>query len=304
MKREFRMPRVTALLAMLTAVNISLQLPGAVSSAAAQTVTYRHPMGYTFSHPAGWRVEQRAQGTLILPADAAVDAAGNALEMIALASQTAPGISRPDDPQVIAFFEQNSGGLQRVGSAEPLASGLGAGIVLTFEGVINGIDARRRLYVTMHNGEAIYLLHEAKRDIAANRDAAARSLFASLSYSQPASDAQVVGQWRRTVNTGSTDSRGGLFTQDDEVVALYPDGRIEYGKSTTISGTTSGVSVLGGGNPNVQRGRYTAVGGQIVVTWDAGGTERFEYSLFMNEGAPHMRLGPSGSGARFYRKVN
>jgi hypothetical protein len=30
--------------------------------------------------------------------------------MIALGSQSAPGIARADDPQVIAFFDQNSGG--------------------------------------------------------------------------------------------------------------------------------------------------------------------------------------------------
>jgi hypothetical protein len=298
------MKRAAVGILILCAGGLVPEVPGGASDAAAQTVTWRHPLGYTFSHPVGWTVEQRTQGTLILPGDAAVDGAGNALEMIALSSQSAPGIARADDPQVIAFFEQNSGGLRRVGDPESLASGLGAGIVLTFEGMINGIDARRRLYVTLHNGEAIYLLHEASKEIAPKRDAAARNLFASLSWAQPASDPQIVGQWRRTSNTGSSDSRGGLYTQEDEAVVFYADGRVEYGKSTTISGTTSGVSVLGGGNPNVQRGRYTAVGGQVTVTWEAGGTERFEYSLFMHEGAQHVRLGPLGTGARFFRRVN
>lgn len=298
------MHRAAAILLLLCAGHL-MPIPAAgPSSAAAQTVTYRHPLGYTFSHPVGWRVEQRAQGTLIVPADHAVDGSGNALEMIALGSQSAPGIARPDDPQVLAFFDQNAGGLQRVGGAEPYASGLGAGVVLTFEGTINGIDARRRLFVTLHNDEAIYLILESSKALGDKRDAAVRNLFASLSWTQPASDPQIVGEWRRTINTGSSDSRGGLYTQEDEAVVFHGDGRVEFGKSTTISGTTSGVSVLSPGNPNVSRGRYTAAGGQITVSWDGGGTERFEYSLFMHEGAPHVRIGPSGSGARFFRKVN
>jgi hypothetical protein len=291
-----------AVIPALALLGVLPALPQELSPLSAQ-VTYRHPMGYSFQHPAGWRVEERASGILVLPDDLAMDAAGNLLEMIGLGSQTAPGISRPDDPQVIAFFEQQAGGLRRVGAAEPLASGLGPGMVLTFEGMINGIDARRRIYITLHNGEALYLMHEASRELAPRRDAAARSMFASLSFAQPASDPQLVGQWRRSTNTGSTDSRGGLFAQDDEMIVLHPDGRVEYGRATTISGTSSGVSVMGGGNPNVQTGRYTAAGGFLAVTWDAGGAERFEYSLFMHEGVPHIRLGPQGQGARFYRRV-
>jgi hypothetical protein len=250
-------------------------------------------MGYSFTHPTNWRVEERTQNIVILPPDLATDPAGNALEMLGLGSQTAPGIMRPDDPQVISFFEQHAAGLRRVGGPEPLASGLGPGVVLTFEGMLSGIDARRKIYVTLHNGEALYLIYEMSKEVGPKREAAARSMFASLSYAQPASDPQVVGEWRRSTNTGSTDSRGGLFTQDDQVIVLYADGRVEYGTSTTISGTTSGVSVMGGGNPNVQRGRYTAAGGVIAVTWEAGGSERFEYSVFMSEGVPHIRLGRS-----------
>jgi hypothetical protein len=298
------MHRAAALLLILAGGSMVPDQPLGAEQAQAQTVTYRHPLGYSFEHPTGWRVEQRQQGTLILPGDAATDAAGNALEIIALSSQAAPGIERADDPQVLAFFEQNSPGMRRVSQVERLASGLGAGIVLTFEGTLNGIDARRRLYVTLHNGEAIYVMHESSRELGPKRDDAARAIFTSLSYAQPASDPQVVGQWRRSMNTGSTDSRGGIFTQDDEAIVLHPDGRVEYGRSTTISGTSSGVSILGGGNPNVQRGRYTAAGGTITVTWEQGGTERFEYSVFMHEGVPHLRIGPSGSGARFYRRLN
>lgn len=274
------------------------------SGAAARSVIFRHPLGYTFSHPATWRVELRAEGTLILPADHAVDSAGNALEMIALSSQAAPGIARPDDPQVLAFFEQHSAGMRRVGGAEPVASGFGPGIVLTFEGSLNGIDARRRFFVTLHNGEAIYLIHEASRALDDRRDSAVRDLFASLSYTRPASDPQIVGEWRRRINSGSTDSRGGLYTQEEETVAFHADGRLEFGKSITISGTTSGVSVFSPGNPDVRRGRYSAVNGQVTITWNDGGADRFEYALFMHEGARHVRIGPSGNGARFFHRVN
>ena len=274
-------------------------------TAAAQTETFIHPLGFSFRHPAGWQVQQSPQGILILPADAAQDAAGNALEVLALGSQPAPGIAGPDDPQVIAHFVENAGGMRRVGAVETVASGLGAGVVLTFEGTVNGIDARRRIYVTLHEGEAVYLLHEARKDLAAQRDAAARALFASLAYSRPANDPQVVGQWRRSSTTGSRDySGGGIYANDTEIAVLHPDGTIEYGVSTTISGSTSGVSIFREGDPNVQRGRYTAAGGQLSISWQGGGREVFEYSVFLHEGVPHLKFQTPGDSPRYYRKVN
>jgi hypothetical protein len=86
-----------------------LEVPGSASGAAAQTVTLSAPARLHCSAIRG-TVEQRTQGTLILPGVAPLDGAATRSEMIALSSQSAPGIARADDPQVIAFFDQNSGG--------------------------------------------------------------------------------------------------------------------------------------------------------------------------------------------------
>ena len=266
--------------------------------------TYRHPMGYHFDHPDGWQVQATEQGIFLVPGDAARDPMGNPLEVLSVGSQTAPGIARPDDPQVVAFFDQNSPGLRRTAGPEPVDGGFGPGTRMTYEGAINGVDAVRHLYVTLHGGEVIYLSHEARRDLSDGRDADARAVFASLGHEQPQGDPDLAGVWRRSSTSGSYDSFGGVGATDQETLVMYPDGRVEYGVSTTVYGSVPGASAFSPGDPNVRRGRYVGAGGRLQMTWDAGGSDVFQYSVFLHDGWPHLKLLLADGAKRFFRRAN
>lgn len=288
-------------------------------AAAAQVARYHHPIGLEFTYPSGWAVEETELGMVLIPSDARRDAAGQPLELIVVNAQPTPGVTAADDPDVVEFFEQSSAPLVRVGDIESEESGLGPGAVLTFEGHTGVRSVRQRVYVTVHDGTSVYLLHMAREDLLDEREPAARDLFASLGWAAtgvaergrgtgaegaPAGeiDPGLVRTWHRSSTTGSTGGGGSVYATDQEAIGFLEDGTVIHAVGTTVSAGTSDLSALSTSDPGVQRGQWSVEGASIVIRWDEGTAERLEYNVFTHtDGQPALKLQVPGGDPLYYR---
>lgn len=292
-------------------------------SATAQEQAFHHPTGFRFEHPVEWDVQQVDEGISLIPDDAARDDSGEPAEMFFIASQPAPGVNRPDDPQILAFLEHTFAPLRRTGEVNTAQSALGPAATLTFEGRAGSHHVRQGVYVVIHEGEGIYLLHIARRDLYEQRESAARRLFASFDWGDPQTrirsvdaqtsgtggeapsghlDQQLIRTWQRSSTSGSTGSGGAVYVSDQDQFTFAPDGSLTYSSSSTVNASVPGISGQASGDPDALGGRWSIEGGLLVIRWDTGEVGHYEYSVFIHsDGMPALKIQEPGGNPVYYR---
>lgn len=294
---------------------------GTAGPADAQMDTYRHPIGLAFSYPSGWELQETEIGVAVLPADGPRDALGQPMELIVVNARETPDVTVPDDPRIVSFFAEAAAPLRRVGGTDVAQSGLGPGALLTFEGSAGGEPVRQRIYVTVHEGTSVYVLHVARDDLRDTREETARAVFESLRWdrgsdapaiSPPpeaagapttrAVDERLVRTWSRSSTSGSTGGGGSVYATDRETIVFGGDGALVYAVGTVVSADVPNLSAFGRGDPNVEHGRWRIDEGMLVVEWETGGVDRFEYSVFVHtDGLPALKLQAPGGDPVYYR---
>jgi len=280
------------------------------TASALELKSFRHPIGFHFQHPAAWRVQSDDAAILLLPDDAKRDPRGQPLEFFLVSGEDAEGIERTDDPRVLQFFDeavrQSYPAMRRTGAPAALTSLLGPGTVLTYEGKTpTGIDAIQTIYVALHRGLGVFMMHVGDVEQAKKRQGIARQMFSSFGWEKGKTDEQLVGLWHRNEMSASTSL--GVSGSIDSVGSssnLYwefqADGTVRYAQGTRVFGNVGGgvdgsgsqVSILseGGGNkPWV--GSWSVAGTRLHVLWNGGGAETYEYSVFAHtEGRTALKL--------------
>lgn len=295
----------------------------ACDRAAAQDRTYQHPTGFRFEHPVEWDVQQVDEGIALIPDDAARDASGEPAELFVIAAQPAPGVDRPDDPQILASLEHTFAPLRRTGEVNTAQSALGPAAMLTFEGRAGPYAVRQRVYVVIHEGNGIYLLHIARQDLSEQREPAARRLFASFDWGEPQTgarsadaqtgrtpgegpsgqlDQQLIRTWQRSSTTGSTGGGGAVYVTDQDLFTFAPDGTLTYSSNSTVNAGVPGVSGQASGDPDALGGRWSIEGGLLVIQWDTGEVGQYQYSVFIHsDGMPALKIQEPGGSPVYYR---
>ena len=268
---------------------------------------YRHPSGFTFVCPQGWttRVAEGDQRVRLVPPEDA----GN--EVYLVTPDTAQGVASVKDPQFVPLVERGIGGLlpalKRTGEAEPITTGCGPGVVLTWAGATpEGLQVRGRVYATVTGDKSLLLFALAPTERLALRDKALRAVCASFAPDKAAAgggaaaagadaDTPLVKAWRQRL-AGKKLTRlgrygggaGGGGTYQTEIV-LLTSGRFTYYSESSVSADVDGVS---GGAGGVTRsgGKWRIItrGGNPVLELHLDGKEPTYRNLRYENGKTFM----------------
>jgi hypothetical protein len=188
---------------------------------------YRHSVGFTFRHPTDWQAQPTESGIALIP----ISSAG---ETYLIISEEVEGISRPDAPQIIQALQQQIATLapflQRTGEINPVLTGCGPGVRLTWEGRNpNGVDVRTRLFVVIFENHAIYFVATAARDRIEIHDALLHAIFSTVSpdSSVPSATANPLDAQSKPLSIEPLDANGyvGTFKNDQMEIKLTGKGQ-------------------------------------------------------------------------------
>jgi len=275
------------------------QPAGTVGGQAGRVVT--SPLGVAYTVPADWQTQESPNGTGLLPPDV-VQGPQGPLEFYVFASLPAEGVTTATDPRV----EQALDGLvaeqvpfmQRASAAEPVAAGSIPGIGILWEGVApNGVTMRARAYAAVVGAMGVVFCGVGERQAVANRDAALRAIFSTLTAVQVQRDPNLAGTWflleTRTIWNAdpsvSSGDRAKLASDDKNWLTLNPDG--------TALLVTQHYMIAGGAgvwledkNEKKTAGQWAAAGGVLQVAWEDGSSSQYQYELFQAQNGVGLRL--------------
>lgn len=254
---------------------------------------FRHPVGFQFWHPKGWKVAVTPDGPVQLtPPDVAMRD-GQPAELFVVIGQSVAGqgITRADDPVVVAFLDgqvqQLVPAMRRVGEPAPVETSAGQGTVLDWEAQNDrGQTMCIRGYVNILNDHGIALLAIAEKSLLAKRDAGLKRMFASFGVGEGKTDPALAGRWTllstyTLTNTSifETDySRARMVSDRQTAVSLNADGAwVKVSKYHMIAGG-SGVW-LESNDTSTERGRWYAEKGWLYLLEEKGGWAQYQYRI-------------------------
>ena len=196
-------------------------------------VTFRHPLGLSLSHPAGWRIQHAQDALQIVPDDVDPNS-----EFI-LASGAAAPVARIDDPSVIAYMDdsirQAQPGLRRTTDPSPKNCKAGEGIVLSYSGKLgDGRPGAAVVYSVLVEGSAVSLTAIATDETMALRKPILADVFATFAIGSDAAgapgeqaqvDRNLIGTWKQSRARHNSDGLGGgTYDSSSTTYFLAPNG--------------------------------------------------------------------------------
>ena len=259
--------------------------------------TYRHPVGFSFWHPADWTARaQEGFLQLIPPKPGSKDGVPTEVYGIVGERVDAEGITRPDDPRVIAFLDQRvrllSPRVTRKGEPSPVEMARGRGVLLQWEGKDAGGSAIvGRAYAAIIRGYGVALAGVGLKDALAAREPDLGRMFASFGFGESQRDPRVVGRWLYEKHYFS----GTFSSTTIQRLALRPDGTCAFGSRLLADQEHRD----GGGNPTAwtnldtgkdpgSRGRWAAGGGTLYLFWNDGACSESRYTLSTDASGRYM----------------
>jgi len=282
-------------------------VPGTTRSAP-KTKAFRHPLGFEFQHPETWQVQSNNEGIVVIPAGVERDAGGQPMELFLISAESAEEVERPDQPEVLAFFDQSLAQMfpkmKRTAKPNALACLLGPGAVLRYTGKTPAnIEGHADIYVTLHKGMGVYMLHLGRTEQVERHNADARHMFSTFGWQKGQSDPNLTALWHRNEFSnssslgvgGSTDS---LSSSTNIYWQFSADGTVTYTSGSRVFGDVGGaVSIDSGADPgNTWRGTWSVTGEkQLAIVWNGGGAESYQYVVFDHtEGQVALKLTAPG----------
>jgi hypothetical protein len=264
--------------------------------------SFDHKIGFTFQHPATWKLTSVENGLALIPSDVKKDAQGQPLELFLVSGDSAEGVTSAADPNVAAYFDRQVPqwypGLRRSGKTESLECLIGNGTIYTYEGkVTGGVEIRVMIYATIYKDTGIFLAHAAEKDLFAARRAISRQMFSSFGWKKGRVDPKLAGHWYRNETSSSGyDPIGGSVGASTKTQYLFSeDGTVSYTSGTQFFGTVTGAggSVTiddPGGRANISSGTWSVSGDRLNMLWSGGGAETYEYLVFPHENSRALKL--------------
>lgn len=248
--------------------------------------TYKHPLGFFFRHPESWRVEEQQAGLLIVtPADVH-RVNGQPAEAILVLGDTAAGLTKPDDPQVVQYIEglvrAEFPFLSRDGEVEARTYPTHPGARIAWKGKSpTGLDARAAMWVTIMKGYAIGIFAISARDRFEGRARVVEDMFRTFGFTKPQTDPRLYGNWRYTNIT-----RSGTFSMvSEQYLTLRADGSCVRSSQSMggmehhdSAGNLTGSSSVDSGKSDREQGTWAAAGKKIILRW-ANDSQEWEYII-------------------------
>ena len=263
---------------------------------------FRHPLGFQCWHPKGWRVQGGADNPTLVPPDPKRNRFG-LTEYYAFMGDTAEGITRPDDPRIVQYFQQNIANrlpfLRPAGKPEVVPISSGKGAILTWEGVQPQLNKPYilQVFVTLLRGWGVALVALGEKDAVMARQKELRAVFDSFGCTEGKIDRKLVGAWKLVSETSITNkspfetdvSRARAVATHKTTLTLNADGSFVRVYRYHMIAMGSGVA-LESKDEKVSRGRWSASGGKLYLIYQDQKWSSFDYRLKPAQGGRELRL--------------
>ncbi|MBI5513016.1 MAG: hypothetical protein HY909_04565 [Deltaproteobacteria bacterium] len=272
--------------------------PAPPPEVASEGTEYRHPTGGSMRLPKGWQVTQTPMGLQLIPPDPAFGPQGP-LEVYLVAAQPAPGVTRADDPKVVAFIDAS---LRRLvptlgAPSAPVAVGPGARITWAGQSPLNGGSALAVALLRVAEGAVAGVLALGERPRVEARLPALEAIFGSFAKREGRRDSALVGTWHYWSFRASNSNFSGASTSSEtrRTRHLGPDGTVVDRSTHEGVGSFKGKDGVGdttwtagyaAQDHGGREGTWTAGDGVLYIQWSDGATAAWQYQL---QGAPGAR---------------
>ena len=233
---------------------------------------YVHASGGKFKYPANWEIKEGDGYLQMVPPDA------KAGEIIIMRLNQAEGATDPGSSEILAYLDsqvaESVPDATREGKPEQAVAGAGKGVILNWNGTVQGRKSLIRGYVTIVKNYGIALVAVGSKETVEARDKVLRQVFQSIGWGQGKVDLKLVGTWNYWGFKGSTDGKFGR--EEKAQCVLSADGKFSYTNSaeTNRSVDAGGLSSRRG---NGWGGTWTSDGATIILNFEDGSSESFSY---------------------------
>lgn len=289
--------RVNPLLAAKTRAAVSSPAP-----AAERGQRYVHPTGGELTLPPGWQVTQSPQmGLQLVPPAVAYTAQGPA-ELYLVSAQPAPGLTRVDDPNVVAYVDQSLRQLIPALSAPsaPVPCGPGIAIRWTASNPQTGAAILAVALLQLASGAVAGIIALGEQPRVEARLPALETIFASFRKGEGRRDPALVGVW----HYWAFKATGNVSSETRKTMQLAPDGTCAersghegIGNFTGKdgAGNTAWTAGYGAQSSDGRTGTWTAGDGMIYIQWQDGTGLSWQYQLSGNPGSRRLMVQAPGA---------
>ena len=151
---------------------------------------HRHAKGFAFWMPEGWTAKPQEDGTVQVVPPPQEGSAAPELYSMSVESAAGKGLSGSDDPQVVQYLDEQikslHDGQTRKGGAAAIATGLGPGVLLEWEG--RGQDGglvRARGFSCLCGDICVLLIGVGRAESVTQHEADLAALLATLTRGEP-----------------------------------------------------------------------------------------------------------------------
>lgn len=250
---------------------------------------YTHSSGGKFRYPAGWEVREGEGYVQLVPPDPKPG------EIIIIRAESAQGATDPGSAEILAYLDgamaESVPDARREGKPETAVAGAGKGVILNWNGTVEGRKAHIRGYITIIKNYGVALLAVGSKETVDSRDKDLRAIFQTIGWGQGKINPQLVGTWNYWGYKGSSDGKYGR--EEKATCVLNADGSFTYSNSAETSISASGKDAGGNetwvGGMNSRRGNgwggtWSATDSVIILNFEDGTSETFNYR-FEQQGA-------------------
>jgi len=269
--------------------------------------TYNHAIGFSFTYPKGWKLEDKGDFLQMTPPSPGANAQGPT-EVYGLGSQglAGTGVTSITDPTALAYLDQAisqlSPALKRVGEPRVLQWEGGDGVLLSWEGQLpDGGSLSGRLYGAVIGEYAVFLFGLGLKKKVDGRSSDLASMFSSFSMGKGKTDPAIAGTWTLFSTSSITNnsvwetdySRAKMVTDSNATLALGADGQFSrVDSSHTIAG--AGDVWLENKSSDTESGRWYAGDGKLSLVNDKSGWTEYQYQLRQGSNGAELLLKADG----------
>lgn len=289
---------VCYLLACILLVAIPLQL-----NASEKGNVYHHPTGLTFWYPQSWQLQEIDEALQLVPNDVMTTEEGpSEFYFVSGESIAGSGISRPDDPQVINYVDQNVRSvlpqLQLSPDREYVKLMGMQGVVFRWAGNNNvGKPIEGRAYIVIAKDVALTLSAIAYKGLIDKRNASLKKIFASFVLGEGQLDQVLVGTWNKyaTASLANPDriyqtawTAAQSVSEDKSHLTFYADGRWHRVNSSHTLVGAGGIWLEDKSNKEYS-GKWFADGKRLFMIYEDNTWEDFAYKVVPLGGGRELR---------------
>ncbi len=266
--------------------------PPVPAIAAEKGKVFRHPIGFSFWHPAAWTVKDLDECLQLLPPDPKSNDDGpTELYLIIGENVAGEGIQSPADPKVGAYLDEQLQAvapfLARKGGTGSLDMTRGKGAIYDWAGSNpKGNAVLARAFVGVFDDNAVALVALALKEPLAAREETLRKMAASFGFGKGQLDAQLARTWTFVSNHALSNtspfetawSRAQLASEKTATLTLGADGTwTRVTKSHTLVG--AGGVWLEDKSEKKSQGRWNAGDGKLYLMYDDDSWTIYQYRL-------------------------